>query len=156
MDSLEVEAHMALIKRKGQAIWKGNLRNGEGYLGTESGVVKDQRYSFATRFEQEPGTNPEELIAAAHAACYSMAFAGTLKENGFGPEEIETEATCTLTRLEEGGFGITKMELQVRGKVPDIDEATFEEMAHKADKGCPVSNLLRNGLAIEIDAALAE
>lgn len=146
---------MAELERKGQAVWRGNLRNGEGYVGTESGVIEEQRYSFGTRFEDEPGTNPEELIAAAHAACYSMAFAGTLREKGYGPEAIETEATCTLVSLAEGGFEIAKMALKVRGQVPDIDEAAFKEIAEEADKSCPVSNLLRSGLTIELDAALA-
>jgi osmotically inducible protein OsmC len=131
------------------------LRKGEGHVSSESGVLDGDRYSFGTRFEDAPGTNPEELIAAAHAACYSMAFADTLGAKGYEPERIETEATCSLTRQEGGGFRITKMRLQVRGRVPGIDQATFRQIAEEADKGCPVSNLLRSGLTIERDVALA-
>jgi osmotically inducible protein OsmC len=144
----------AVIKRKGNAVWMGDLRNGTGQVSSESDVLQKERYTFGTRFEEAPGTNPEELIAAAHAACYSMAFANLLDEKGYDPESIETHATCSLEPLDEGGFAIVKMHLEVRGKVPNIDTAKFQEMAHQADKECPVSNLLRPGLEIELTAEL--
>lgn len=134
--------------RKASATWKGDLRSGTGLLNTDSGVLKEQSYTFHTRFGDAAGTNPEELIAAAHAGCYSMAFASTLKKQGYQPVQIDTSATCFLTPKEGGGFEISKMHLQVRGQVPDIDEATFKEVAKMADEGCPVSNLLRSGLTI--------
>jgi lipoyl-dependent peroxiredoxin len=140
---------MAELFREGSAVWKGNLRNGTGLISTESGAVVEQPYSFGTRFEDKPGTNPEELIASAHAACYSMALANTLAKKGHQPESIETLAVCTLESLKGGGFKISKMRLHVRGQVPGIDEETFQAVAMEADKGCPVSNLLRCGLEIE-------
>jgi osmotically inducible protein OsmC len=145
---------MTDINRKGSAVWKGDLRKGEGHISSESGVLRDVAYSFATRFENEPGTNPEELIAAAHAACYSMAFAGALAKKGYEPQSIETHATCTVAPKEGGGFRITTMRLKTRGQVPGIDDKTFKKIAREADEGCPVSNLLRPGLEIQLDAAL--
>jgi osmotically inducible protein OsmC len=139
---------MAEIHREGMAVWRGNLRSGKGIVSSQSGVLNQERYSFGTRFEDKPGTNPEELIAAAHAACYSMALAGALKRKGYEPESVETRAVCTLESLKEGGFKITKMQLNIRGQVPGLDQETFEEIALEADKGCPVSNLLRPGLQI--------
>ena len=146
---------MADIKRTGQAVWTGTLREGKGHINTESTVLEGIPYSFRTRFEDEPGTNPEELIAAAHAACYSMAFSATLSGKGYQPERIETRATCSMSPQEGGGFAITAMHLRVRGQVSGLDEATFVEIAHEAELGCPVSNLLRSGLSITLDAALA-
>ena len=145
---------MAQLKRRAEAVWEGDLRGGKGRISSESGVLEDASYSFSTRFENEPGTNPEELIAAAHAACYSMAFANTLAEKGYEPQSIETQATCTLASREGGGFAITKMLLEVRGRVPDIDQELFQQVAEEADGGCPVSNLLREGLEIEREATL--
>lgn len=145
---------MVDIKRNASAVWRGKLRDGQGRISSASGVLSDATYSFATRFENKRGTNPEELIAAAHAACYSMAFASTLGQKGYNPESIETRATCTLSPKEGGGFEIVAMHLQTRGKVPGLDDATFKKIAHEADEGCPVSNLLRPGLEIELDAAL--
>ena len=142
------------MKRVGSAEWRGDLKGGQGDITTESGALKRQAYSFSTRFEQEPGTNPEELIAAAHAACYSMAFALTLSKKGYEPESIATQATCSLEKQGDG-FAITQMKLEVEGHVPDIDAATFQEIAEAADQGCPVSNLLREGLTIELHASLA-
>jgi lipoyl-dependent peroxiredoxin len=142
------------IKRVGSAEWRGDLKSGQGDVATESGVLKGEAYSFGTRFEQKPGTNPEELIAAAHAACYSMAFALTLSNKGYAPESIATQATCSLEKKGDG-FAITKMTLEVEGNVPGIDAATFQEIAEAADQGCPVSNLLREGLTIELHANLA-
>lgn len=146
---------MADIRRSAEAVWNGDLRGGSGRIASNSGVLADTPYSFATRFEQKPGTNPEELIAAAQAACYSMAFAHTLATKGYQPESVETHATCSLSPQAEGGFKITRMRLDVRGQVPGIDEETFRQIAQEAELGCPVANLLRSGLEIELHAALA-
>ena len=144
------------IERVGSATWKGDLRSGEGHLRSGSGTLTNTAYSFATRFEQKPGTNPEELIAAAHAACYSMALAHTLSLQKHRPEKVETRATCKLSPQKEGGFKITEMRLAVTGRVPGIDEATFKRIAQEAEKGCPVSNALRGGLRIELEASLEQ
>lgn len=144
---------MADIERSGEAVWRGDLRGGDGVVSTESGVVAEVSYTFKTRFGDTKGTNPEELIAAAHAACYSMAFAHTLGEQGHTPETIATKATCSLVPT-DGGFRIARMHLRVRGKVPGIDEASFARIAEEADKGCPVSNLLRHGLEIQREVSL--
>ena len=146
---------MAQIKRRGQGTWWGTLREGKGEVSTESGALEGLAYSFHTRFENEPGTNPEELIAGAHASCYSMAFSATLEAKGYTPKKIETHATCVMTSQKGGGFAIAEMHLKVRGEVPGLDTETFAAIAHEADQGCPVSNLLRHGLTIKIDAALA-
>jgi osmotically inducible protein OsmC len=145
---------MAQFERRAEAVWEGDLRKGKGRITSDSGVIEDAGYSFSTRFENEPGTNPEELIAAAHAACYSMAFANTLAEKGYEPQSIETQATCMLTSQAGGGFAITKMHLQVRGRVPGIDQELFAQIAEEADGGCPVSNLLRSGLEIKREVTL--
>jgi osmotically inducible protein OsmC len=145
---------VAEIQREAHAIWNGNLRKGEGNITTASNALRDESYSFGTRFEQKPGTNPEELIAAAHAACYSMALANTLDSKGYPPERIKTHATCFLTRREGGGFRISKMHLEVEGWVPGLSQIQFQQIAGEADQGCPVSNLLRSGLKIELEASL--
>lgn len=139
---------MAEIIREGAAAWQGDLRTGKGIISTQSGTLDEVSYSFGTRFEDKPGTNPEELIASAHAACYCMALAGTLKRKGYEPESVEALAVCTLESLKEGGWKISKMQLNVRGQVPGLDQKTFEQIAAEADQGCPVSNLLRCGLEI--------
>jgi osmotically inducible protein OsmC len=141
------------LERTADAVWRGDLRNGEGTFTANSGAFTDLPYSFETRFENSPGTNPEELLAAAHAACYSMAFANTLAKKGHRPEEIRTHATCVLEPQQPSGFKITTMRLQARGRVPGIDEATFKQIAQEAEQGCPVSNALRS-LKIEVDASL--
>ena len=147
---------MATIRRTASAAWSGDLRKGNGRVSSASGVLKDVAYSFSTRFENEPGTNPEELIAAAHAACYSMALSALLGNKGFKPERIDTQATCVLTRQESGGWKITGMELSVTGRVPGLDQHAFEALAHEADMtACPVSILLRNGTEIRVEARLA-
>jgi osmotically inducible protein OsmC len=145
---------MADIQRTAEAMWKGDLRSGNGRITSNSGVLKDTPYSFATRFKDAPGTNPEELIAAAHAACYSMAFADTLSGKGYQPERIETHAICSLSSQQEGGFRITKMRLETRGQVPGIDETTLRQVAQEAERACPVSNALRGGVEIELNATL--
>jgi len=144
---------MAEKIRRAGAQWQGDLRRGTGTIQTESGALSHQPYRYATRFEDEPGTNPEELIAAAHAACFNMAFANTLAKKGYDPQQLETWAACTLS-LGEGGTRITHMRLEVRGRVPGLDNQTFRQVAHEADENCPVSNLLRPGLQIEINAQL--
>ena len=145
---------MADIERTGTAVWSGDLRGGEGMMSTGSAVLRDQEYTFATRFGDAPGTNPDELIAAAHAGCYSMAFANVLSQKGYEVEGIETTATIHLEAGDKG-FAITRSVLEVRGRVSDIDEATFERLAEEADGKCPVSNLLRPGLEIELKTMLA-
>jgi osmotically inducible protein OsmC len=144
---------MTELNRKAGVLWTGDLKNGSGLISTESKALFELPYSYQTRFEDEVGANPEELIAAAHAACFSMAVANTLKENGYDPLRTDTTATCTFVS-KNGGFEITKMELHVRGEVAGIDEPTFKKLVKKADKGCPVSNLLRDGLEITITTAL--
>ena len=145
---------MADIKRSGRAIWSGDLRGGDGTMTTESGVLKEAEFTFATRFKDAPGTNPDELIAAAHAGCYSMALAGFLSEKGYEVEAIDVTATIHVTPQDGKGFAITRSELEVEGDVPGLDEETFEQLAHDADETCPVSNLLRPGLEIEIETRL--
>jgi osmotically inducible protein OsmC len=137
------------IERTATGTWRGALKSGSGTIGTTSGVLRDTPFTFATRFESAKGTNPEELIAAAHAACFSMAFANYLTTQGHEPEQISTRATITL----DNG-AINKMRLVTEGDVPGIDDAAFKRLAAEAEKKCPVSNLLRNGLAITLEATL--
>ena len=140
---------MPAILRTATGTWHGDLKGGKGSIDSTSGVLKNTPFTFATRFENAPGTNPEELIAAAHAACFSMAFSNYLSTQGHVPDTIATKATITL---EDGR--IHKMHLETRGKVSGLDNATFMRMADEAEKKCPVSNLLRPGLTITLDAAL--
>jgi lipoyl-dependent peroxiredoxin len=140
---------MAPIERTASGVWWGDLRGGKGQIDSTSGVLHDDPFTFATRFENAKGTNPEELIAAAHAACYSMAFANYLSGQGHVPEEIRTQATITL----DNG-SINKMHLVTQGRVPGLEQADFQRLAEEAEKKCPVSNLLRNGLAITLEASL--
>jgi osmotically inducible protein OsmC len=136
----------------GSAVWKGGLKGGTGKYSAGSGAFAGE-YSFPTRFEGAPGTNPEELIASAHAACLSMALAAGLERGGTPPESITTTAYCSLEKLEEG-FRITRMRLVVQGKVPGMDQAAFQEAAEAAKNGCPVSNALKGNVAFELEAAL--
>jgi len=148
---------MTKILRKAGAIWNGDSRSGKGEISTESQTLFEQPYTHKMRFdpEEKSGTNPEELIAAAHAACFSMALASTLKKNGHDPEQIETTATITLMS-ESGKNEITAMNLHVRAYVPGLDEVSFKDLIPAADEHCPVSNLLRNGLEIKIESELLE
>jgi osmotically inducible protein OsmC len=141
---------MAGIERTATGVWQGDLKTGKGSIGSSSGVLDNTPFSFATRFENAKGTNPEELIAAAHAACFSMAFANYLAGQGHTPAEINTRATITL----ESG-SINKMHLATEGRVPGLDQEQFQQLAIEAELKCPVSNLLRSGLAITLEAALA-
>jgi osmotically inducible protein OsmC len=129
------------MKRKASAVWKGGLKNGNGALTTESGILSGTQYSFSTRFEEGKGTNPEELIAAAHAGCFSMALAAELEKNGVIAESIDTTATVTLEKAAEG-FAITAVQLDVRAKVPEADEPALQNAAEAAKVGCPVSKVL--------------
>lgn len=145
---------MADIQRSADAVWQGDLRGGKGQVSTPSGVLQQDAYTFATRFENAAGTNPEELIAAAHASCFSMAFANTLAGKGYPPEVIQTHATLSMDRT-SAGFSVTKMLLEVEGKVANIDQGTFEEVAKEAERNCPISRLLSPGLqSIEVVAKL--
>lgn len=142
--------------RKAGVLWTGDLKDGSGIVSTESRALFEHPFTARMRFEDEPGTNPEEMIAAAHAVCFSMSIASTLAKHGYEPVRTDTTATCTLDFKNGGGHEITAMQLHVRAEVPGIDEGTFRTMIQEADEGCPVSNLLRNGLEIQIDATLLQ
>jgi len=137
--------------RKASAIWEGNLIKGKGTVEVESGLFKGS-YSFLTRFENEKGTNPEELLGAAHAACFSMAFSSMLGEKGYKPVKISTEANVSIEKVGDG-FAITKILLVTRGEVPDIDKETFLKIANEAKVGCPVSKALA-ATNIELEAII--
>jgi lipoyl-dependent peroxiredoxin len=144
---------MADIERTAEAEWNGGLPAGSGAISSQSGTLEATPYSFATRFEQQKGTNPEELIAAAHAACFSMALAATLGRKGHPPTRVHTRATCTLAK-QEAGFRITRMRLDTTATVEGLDQETFQTIAREAESTCPVSNALRGGLEIVLDARL--
>jgi len=137
--------------RKAKAVWRGTVRAGTGQLSTDSAVLAETPYSFRTRFENEKGTNPEELIAAAHAGCFTMALAFQLQGAGFTPTELTTEAAVSL-EPEGQGFRITRSALTLRANVPKLDEAAFAKMAGEAEKNCPVSKVLN--AQITLDAKL--
>lgn len=139
------------MKRKGSAIWNGNLKEGKGTVSTGSGLLDKAQYSFGTRFEEGKGTNPEELIAAAHAGCFSMALSAQLGNAGITAQSIATTATLTLEKL-EAGFTITAIHLDVVAKIPGADKAAFETAANNAKAGCPVSRVLN--ATITMDAKL--
>ena len=128
--------------RKASAVWNGSLKEGKGTISTDSGVLSKTNYSFSTRFENGAGTNPEELIAAAHAGCFTMALSGQLGNVGMTPESLETTAAVTLEKL-EAGFTITKIHLDVTARIPGADKAAFEKAADNAKAGCPISRLLK-------------
>ena len=137
--------------RKASAVWKGDLPSGKGELKSESGAVKG-KYSFTSRFEDGKGTNPEELIAAAHSGCYSMALSHMLSEAGFVPDSVETSAHVTLEKQGDG-FAVTKIHLVTEGKVPGLDEKEFLKKAEEAKSGCPISVLLQS-VPITLEAKL--
>jgi osmotically inducible protein OsmC len=139
--------------RKATAVWNGGIKDGSGKISTDSGVLKDTQYSFATRFEDGVGTNPEELIAAAHAGCFSMALSGQLGNAGMTAESINTTAEVRLEKV-EGGFAITKVHLTVRARIPGADNEAFMTAANNAKAGCPVSKVLN--AEITMDAALED
>ena len=130
------------MKRKASAVWQGGLKDGKGSISTDSGVLSNTQYSFSTRFEDGIGTNPEELIAAAHAGCFSMALSGQLGNAGMTAESINTTATVTLEKT-EAGFTVTKVHLDVTARIPGADPQAFETAANNAKAGCPISRLLK-------------
>jgi lipoyl-dependent peroxiredoxin len=136
------------MKRNASAVWKGGLKNGKGTISTESNVLSDTQYSFSTRFEQGIGTNPEELIAAAHAGCFSMALSAQLGEAGLEAQEIRTTAAVTLEK-KDGGFAITAVHLDVAARIPGADRQAFEKAANNAKTGCPVSKVLNADITME-------
>ncbi len=136
------------IVKKAWAVWKGGIKDGGGTISTETGVLKEAPYGFKARFEDGPGTNPEELIGAAHAGCFSMAFSLMLTEAGLKPDSIETHADVTLEKVGDG-FEITSSHLNVVAKIPGIDQAKFEELSNKAKAGCPVSKLLKTNITMD-------
>jgi osmotically inducible protein OsmC len=135
------------MKRTATAVWTGAIMQGAGTLTTESGVLKNAPYSFRTRFENEHGTNPEELVAAAHAGCFSMALALILEQAGITPERIETSAAVTLAKEAEG-FTVTGSHLDVKVRAPGADPAAFQKAAETAEKNCPISKLLRASITM--------
>jgi lipoyl-dependent peroxiredoxin len=142
------------MDRKASAKWQGGLKDGKGTLSSDSGVLNNTKYSFHTRFENEPGTNPEELIAAAHAGCFSMAFSSGLEKAGHPATRIETRAAVTIETV-DGAPKITRSVLEVRGKVDGLDEAGFRQAAESAKKNCPVSKAIQGNVEITMDAKLA-
>jgi osmotically inducible protein OsmC len=139
------------MERTASAVWHGSLKEGKGTISTQSTTLKDTQYSFGSRFAEGVGTNPEELIAAAHAGCFSMALSAQLTEAGFVPDSIETTARLTLEM--QGGPTITKIHLTTRARVPKIEKAKFDELAGNAKTGCPVSKVLK-AAEITLDATL--
>ena len=133
--------------KKGSAVWKGSLKEGGGTISTETGVLKNAPYGFKARFEDGPGTNPEELIGAAHAACFSMALSLGLGNAGFTAESIQTEAAVRLEKVGDG-FAITHSDLVCVAKVPNIDDKTFQEIAELTKSGCPVSKVLNAKISL--------
>ena len=138
--------------RHSSAVWKGGLKSGKGQVTVGKGVFEGS-YSFPSRFEEGEGTNPEELLAAAHAGCLSMALAAGLERAGTPATQISTRASATLEKVGEA-FRVTRMHLEVRGRVPGIDARAFQEAAVSAKEGCPISNALKNNVAFELDAKL--
>jgi len=139
---------MATIHKYGQAHWEGDIKKGKGTITLESGALKDQPYGFNTRFEGKPGSNPEELIGGAHAACFSMALSLMLGEEGFTPESIDTKATVSLDKV-GGGFAITAIKLNSTVTLPGISDDKFDEIIKKAKEGCPVSQVLNADISLE-------
>lgn len=136
------------MKKYGSAKWSGGLKDGKGHVSTESGAIKDQPYGFNTRFEGAPGTNPEELIGAAHAGCFSMALSAILGEDGMTADEINTRATVSLEK-KEAGFEITAVHLDLTARIPGADEQKFQAAAKKAKENCPVSKLLNADITLD-------
>src|SRR3954466_14171490 len=140
-----------MSKTSGSAVWSGGLKDGKGSISTQSGALKEHPYGFASRFEGKPGTNPEELIGAAHAGCFTMALSLILGEAGLTAERMDTTAEVTLDKVADG-YAITKVHLTLKARVPGADKAKFDELAAKAKAGCPVSKLLNT--KITLDASL--
>ena len=140
--------------RRSSARWEGGLKGGKGTFNGESGAIGGQ-YNFGSRFEEGTGSNPEELLAAAEAACFSMAFAGNLEKNGTMPTLVETQAACTVEKVEEG-FRITKIHLDTKAVVPGIDDAKFQELAQATVQGCPVSKTFHGNVELTVNAVLSQ
>jgi osmotically inducible protein OsmC len=136
------------MQRTASAHWSGGLKDGKGTLSSASGVLKNTPYSFSTRFESEPGTNPEELIAAAHAGCFSMALSAQLGNAGMTAQAIDTTATVTLEKT-DAGFTVTTSHLQVIARIPGADQEKFEQAAKNAKEGCPISRLLNSKITMD-------
>jgi len=136
------------IKQRGSAAWQGGLKDGKGAISTESGALKEYPYGFASRFEGRPGTNPEELIGAAHAGCFTMALSLILGEAKLTAEKMDTSAEVTLEQV-EGGYAITAVHLTLKAKIPGADQATFERLTGMAKAGCPVSKLFKANITLD-------
>jgi lipoyl-dependent peroxiredoxin len=144
---------MAMMQNRADVIWEGDLRSGKGRLNVQSGAFPEQTVTFSARTQATSGTtNPEELIAAAHAVCYSMALSNHLAQNGAPPKQLRVSAVSSLDRI-EGGLKISGMDLQVEGDVPDLDPAEFERLAKEAEQKCPVSNALRGNVDIRLNVS---
>ena len=144
-----------MAESRASAVWEGNLVEGRGRVSAASGVFSDLDVTWAARTNRpDPKTSPEELIAAAHAACYAMAFSHTLAEAGHAPEQVSVTAICHFTPIEGGGFSVSRMELDVHGRVPGVDAEAFRQLAEAGDRGCPVSNALRGNVEIVLRATL--
>ena len=141
------------MERKASAVWRGGLKDGKGSISTQSGVLKDTQYSFSTRFADGIGTNPEELIAAAHAGCFTMALSAQLGEAGLTPESLETSATVKFEKT-DAGFTVTSIHLVTNAKVPGASQSAFETAANNAKAGCPISRLFKGNTEIILDAKL--
>src|SRR6478609_11033487 len=135
------------MKRSAQAQWQGDLKSGTGTISTASGTLSDTAYSFSSRFEQGTGTNPEELLAAAHAGCFTMALSNQLAQAGLKAESLETTCTITLDKT-EGGFGITESHLELKAKVPGATKEAFDKATQEAKAGCPVSKLYNTNITL--------
>ena len=136
------------MKRSASAVWQGGLKDGKGTVSGPSGALNNTPYSFSTRFEDQPGTNPEELVAAAHAGCFSMALSGQLGGAGMTAEAIQTKATLTMEKL-DAGWTVTSIHLDVSAKIPGADKAKFEQAAANAKSGCPISRLLNTKITMD-------
>ena len=140
------------VQRKATANWQGGLRDGRGTISTGSAVLSQAQYGFSTRFEQGPGTNPEELVAAAHAGCFAMALSAQLENAGIKPQNVEV--TCTVTfEKREGGWEVTESHLDVTARIPGADRAKFEQAANSAKSGCPISKLLKTNITMTANLA---
>lgn len=136
------------VERTATAVWNGGLRHGNGTMSSESGVLKDAAYTFVTRFEDRPGSNPEELVGAAHAGCFSMALAGAIEKAGHKPERIDTTAHVVLEKLEPG-YTVTEVRLVTRARVPGMPEEVFDTAAEKTRTSCPISRLLNTKITLD-------
>jgi lipoyl-dependent peroxiredoxin len=141
------------MQRKASAVWQGDLKSGNGSISTDSGTLKNTQYSFSTRFENGVGTNPEELLAAAHAGCFTMALSAQLGQANLTPESLETSASVKFEKT-DAGFSITAIQLKTRAKIPGASESAFETAAQNAKAGCPISRLFKGNTEITLDAKL--